>query len=86
MYLGKADSWGSGGEKGCIWRQSGTRSALLVNRKPKSILMLIAANVDMVCSGDGGMTSEQCLEEIHGIFERLPEFARIPEVDHQTGD
>lgn len=58
----------------------------LSESEAKSILMLIAANVDMVCSGDGGMTSEQCLEEIHGIFERLPEFARIPEVDHQTGD
>lgn len=58
----------------------------LSESEAKSILMLIAANVDMVRGSEGGMTSEQCLEEIRRIFERIPEFEHIPEVDQQAGE
>ena len=38
----------------------------------KSLLMLIASHVNMVSTGNGSFTPEQCIDEIKKIYRSIP--------------
>jgi hypothetical protein len=44
----------------------------LSESEAKSMLMLIAAKVNMVSTGDGSFTRERCIEEIEKMFQQMP--------------
>lgn len=39
----------------------------------KSILMITAANIEMVKGGNGGFTSDKCVEALIKLFNNIPE-------------